>query len=121
MLCLHHTAACPKSTSGISRDSGSGFRIIEGLLAVDECEALALAITEKNGTRGRAGARHLMSVPAVAALANDSRLLALAAVELGGPAVPYRATLFENVRSGKLACGLASGHCSAGCLSREVR
>lgn len=46
--------------------------------------------------QGRAGARHLMSIPAVAALAFDVRLLELARRSLGESALPYRATLFEK-------------------------
>src|SRR3954463_9928399 len=40
--------------------------------------------------------RHLMTHPAVAALASDPRLLNLAREALGHGAVPYRATLFEK-------------------------
>src|SRR5205814_6187075 len=46
--------------------------------------------------RSRAGARHLMGQPAVAALASDSRLLGLARGLAGSGATPYRATLFEK-------------------------
>src|SRR5262249_43860659 len=45
---------------------------------------------------GRAGARHLLSVPAVRDLADEPRLLELAAGLIGGSAVPFRATLFDK-------------------------
>ena len=56
---------------------------------------LAAALAE-GSRRGRAGTRHLMTTPAVTALATDARLLHLAAEVLGSRAVPYRATLFEK-------------------------
>ena len=76
--------------------NGAGYWIAEGILAPHECKALAAALSVGETRRGRAGARHLMSVPAVAALASDARLLHMAAEVLGGRAVPYRATLFEK-------------------------
>jgi ectoine hydroxylase-related dioxygenase (phytanoyl-CoA dioxygenase family) len=45
-----------------------------------------------------AGARHLMNHPAVAALARDRRLMAIAASVLGSGAEPFRATLFTKSR-----------------------
>ena len=47
-------------------------------------------------TRLRAGARHLLGLPLVRDLANDTRLVALAADALGASAVPFRATLFDK-------------------------
>jgi ectoine hydroxylase-related dioxygenase (phytanoyl-CoA dioxygenase family) len=41
-------------------------------------------------------ARHLMSNPAVSALANDPRLTDIAGEWLGRKAIPFRATLFEK-------------------------
>jgi ectoine hydroxylase-related dioxygenase (phytanoyl-CoA dioxygenase family) len=46
--------------------------------------------------RGRAGARHLMALPAINALANSGVLTGLAKEWLGMPAIPFRATLFEK-------------------------
>ncbi len=45
-------------------------------------------------SRSRAGIRHAMKVPAVAAVARDPRLQQLAQAVVGPSAVPYRATLF---------------------------
>lgn len=58
-------------------------------LGAEEVDALLAALPA--AARSRAGARHLMSLPAVAALAADLRLLRLA-----GGGVPYRATLFDK-------------------------
>src|SRR5262249_10513991 len=46
--------------------------------------------------RSRAGARHLMSAPAIEAAAKDERLLRIARRALGDGAVPFRATLFDK-------------------------
>jgi len=56
----------------------SGFSIEEGVLAESECEQMVNALSNGSLKRSRAGARHLMSHPAVAALASDRRLLAMA-------------------------------------------
>ena len=74
----------------------SGYLINDFIFTNDECDILLAALTQMETRRGRAGARHLMTTPAVAALAFDARLLQLAAEALGGRAVPYRATLFEK-------------------------
>jgi ectoine hydroxylase-related dioxygenase (phytanoyl-CoA dioxygenase family) len=76
--------------------SDAGFWIEGGVLAARECDDLVAALSGDSGARGRAGARHLMSNPAVAALASDERLLRIARGALGGGAVPFRATLFEK-------------------------
>ncbi len=56
-----------------------------------------LAILERSGLpRSRAGMRHAMRNLNVAALARDSRLVALAQEVLGSGAIPFRATLFDK-------------------------
>ena len=77
----------------------SGFRVVENSLSREECPGLLTSLDRSLVRRGRAGARHLLAVPEIARMAHDSRLLVLAQVELGGKAVPFRATLFE--KSGK--------------------
>jgi ectoine hydroxylase-related dioxygenase (phytanoyl-CoA dioxygenase family) len=76
-----------------------GYFIEPSVLASEVCDHLASALTSFMRKRGRAGARHLMSNPAVAAVASDDRLLTIARKSLGNHAVPFRATLFE--KSGK--------------------
>jgi hypothetical protein len=74
----------------------SGVWIAEAILSGSECDRLVTEFSNTYTKRGRAGGRHLMSNPAVAAIAEDPRLLAFARSELGPEAVPYRAGLFEK-------------------------
>lgn len=76
-----------------------GYWIEEAVLTQTECDVILQVLSQNANGRGRAGTRHLMSNPIVAALANDHRLLSLAQRTLGNSAVPFRATLFE--KSGK--------------------
>lgn len=76
--------------------SDAGFCIEEEVLSRDECEDLASALSHDVSCRSRAGARHLMSHPAVARVAGDTRMLGIAQLILGGAAVAFRATLFEK-------------------------
>jgi hypothetical protein len=76
-----------------------GFRIAEGVVSAEECEALVSSLSNAKVSRGRAGARHLMGVPEVARLACDTRLLGIARCELRTEPFPFRVTLFE--KSGK--------------------
>ena len=73
-----------------------GFWIEEHVLSDAECDELTATLSLNPRPRGRAGARHLMNNPAVAAVASDPRLLQIAHRSLGGRAVPFRATLFEK-------------------------
>ena len=73
----------------------AGYQIIESVLSSVECDALIDCLHDV-GQRGRAGARHLMANNAVRGVAQDARLTSLASAVLGGPASPYRATLFEK-------------------------
>ena len=72
-----------------------GFSVHPDVLAAEETAAVLEALDRVHG-RSRAGARHLMGHQAVAALARDPRLQALAERALGKSAVPYRATLFDK-------------------------
>ena len=74
----------------------AGFWIEENTLSHHECDSLAESLSQSSIERGRAGARHLMALPAVAEVANNYRLLRIARRALGEEAVPYRATLFEK-------------------------
>ncbi len=70
--------------------------IVQNVFSGADCDNLIAVLSGPATKRSRAGARHLMANPAVAALAHDSRLLAIARSELGAEAVPFRATLFEK-------------------------
>ena len=74
----------------------AGFSIKENVLSSRECYQLIETLAELPQIRGRAGARHLMSNHAVAAVASDHRLLEIARCFLGNKVVPYRATLFAK-------------------------
>lgn len=72
----------------------AGFDVIPSVLSPAEIAHLVGALGDV--PRSRAGARHLMAHPAVAQVAKDARLLALAEQWLGLEALPYRATLFDK-------------------------
>ena len=74
----------------------SGFAITTGCLSHRECDKIAEALSSESISRSRAGIRHLMANPIVAALAIDDRLIELAKEWIGRVAVPFRATLFEK-------------------------
>jgi ectoine hydroxylase-related dioxygenase (phytanoyl-CoA dioxygenase family) len=71
-----------------------GFRLHEGALPARSCDALLRVLAST--PRSRAGARHLLRHPAVAALAGRGALLDLARAWVGPGAVPFRATLFDK-------------------------
>jgi hypothetical protein len=74
----------------------AGFQITNWVLRPSECDELLSNLTAPEVLRGRAGARHLISVPFVSELAGDPRLRAIAAAALDSEAFPYRVTLFDK-------------------------
>ncbi len=78
----------------MQEDAERGFRIEPHVLKAAECDSVLAALDDM--PRSRAGARHVLSVPAVSALACDARLAGLARSFLGTEPFPYRATLFEK-------------------------
>src|SRR6266850_7656744 len=74
----------------------SGYDITPACLTMYDCDNIAESLSAEVVRRSRAGARHLMANPVVAALANSDRLIELAREWLGGGAIPFRATLFEK-------------------------
>ncbi len=77
-------------------DHGAGYSIhhevFDSALMRDVVDGLAQA----NVAHSRAGARHVLAVPAVRTLASAPQLLRIAAAYLGPTAVPFRATLFDK-------------------------
>jgi phytanoyl-CoA dioxygenase PhyH len=73
-----------------------GFWIEDNVLSDRECDDLIDAVPPSLQGRSRAGARHLMSIPAIGVAAKDERLLQIARRGLGDGAVPFRATLFDK-------------------------
>jgi hypothetical protein len=83
--------------SAIGQSIEAGYFIDEEVLSEVECEELLNVIAVSSFIRrGRAGSRHLMSLPEVRRVASDPRMLQIAHRALGTEAVPYRATLFEK-------------------------
>ena len=78
------------------QESDLGFAIEEDVFRDCECDTLVGALSGAIVPHSRAGARHLMSYPVVAALACDSRLIKTASKWLDSGAQPFRATLFEK-------------------------
>jgi len=74
----------------------SGFWTEDNVFSDRECDDLIEAAPLGLQGRSRAGARHLMAVPAIKAAAKDERLLRIAGRALGDGAVPFRATLFDK-------------------------
>lgn len=73
-----------------------GFAIVPGVFDSREVAAIVDELSGQPLRRSRAGARHLLSVSAVARLARDSRLLTIAAEVLGCEPVAFGATLFDK-------------------------
>jgi ectoine hydroxylase-related dioxygenase (phytanoyl-CoA dioxygenase family) len=77
----------------IDRD---GYSIHHDVFASAEMLDVLRALADADVSRTRAGARHVLHVPAVRAIAHDDRMLALARDYLGEPPIPFRATLFDK-------------------------
>jgi ectoine hydroxylase-related dioxygenase (phytanoyl-CoA dioxygenase family) len=73
-----------------------GFSIFSNVLSSCETQRLIDELDRSALRRGRAGVRHALRHPAIAALAYEPRLLNLAREILGGEALPFRATLFDK-------------------------
>lgn len=73
-----------------------GFAIILNALPDREVADLLTVLEQSQLPRSRAGMRHAMRNESVAAIARDSRLIAMAQEALGSAAAPFRATLFDK-------------------------
>ena len=73
-----------------------GYTIERNVLARDDVETVLESLEGAALERTRAGARHVLVVPAVRRLAEDPRLVAIAARFVGPVATPFRATLFDK-------------------------
>lgn len=82
--------------TAIPEIAARGFAVIENVLSTAECDGLLDVLQSLPFPAGRAGMRHLMRVPEIAAAARNPRLLAIAGETLGPTAIPYKATLFEK-------------------------
>jgi phytanoyl-CoA dioxygenase PhyH len=77
----------------IDRD---GFEIATDVLRASRCDEILRNLSASSIMRSRAGARHLLSVPFAAHLANDRTLRELADAALCCRAIPFRVTLFDK-------------------------
>lgn len=84
------------SQQAINLECDVGYAIHDLVLAHNDVNTVLTGLVAADLHRTRAGARHLMAVPAVRELAHDSRLLAIARASVGEAAVPFRATLFDK-------------------------
>ena len=75
-----------------------GYGIVEGVFSGAELAPVVAALDGRLDTRSRAGARHVLALPEIRALADDPRLIDLAA-RFVGKAQPFRATLFDKSAS----------------------
>jgi len=74
----------------------NGFAIATGVLDGKGAAQVLAALMAAPVRRSRAGARHILSHLAVAAVASHEPVLSLAREALGKEAFPFRATLFEK-------------------------
>lgn len=73
-----------------------GYSLHPDVFGAGEMDAVGGALDEAALSRTRAGARHVLGVPAVQTIATDARLMALARAYVGDTAIPFRATLFDK-------------------------
>src|SRR5688500_16967440 len=76
--------------------SDPGYSIFDRIFDPAEMVRTLGALTDAGLSRSKAGARHVLAVPAVRELVNDARLLQIASGFVGLVPVAFRATLFEK-------------------------
>jgi ectoine hydroxylase-related dioxygenase (phytanoyl-CoA dioxygenase family) len=76
-----------------------GYAILPNIFPHNEISEVVDVISQSQLKRRRAGARHILTVPAVSKVAEDLRLLSIAREVLGQTAIPFRATLFDKSSS----------------------
>jgi hypothetical protein len=76
--------------------SDPGYAIFEHVFSRTEMTRALADLESAPLERTRAGARHIITTPAVRALSSAPRLMIIAAQFVGGGAVPFRATLFDK-------------------------
>jgi len=73
-----------------------GYAVFPNILCAVQIFTLTCELSQAQWKRSRAGARHILSVPVMRNLAEDSRLLEIARAVLGPTAIPFRTTLFDK-------------------------
>src|SRR5437899_311666 len=74
----------------------AGYSINEQVFTGREMAQICEALAGANVVRTKAGARHVLRIPAVRALAERPAVMALAATFIGERPIPFRATLFDK-------------------------
>ena len=80
----------------VASEPDAGFKIVANVFSAAEVSELLASLDMSGTVRSRAGARHLMSDPAVARAARDERMVLIARRFIGSDPVPFRATLFDK-------------------------
>jgi ectoine hydroxylase-related dioxygenase (phytanoyl-CoA dioxygenase family) len=79
----------------VKRDD-PGYLICDRVFSRTDMDGVAEALAAAAVERTKAGARHVLKVPAVRRLAADSRLLEIASQFVGATPTPFRATVFDK-------------------------
>ena len=78
------------------RAMDNGYWMHERVFDPAEMATAVTALAQADMVRTKAGARHVLAVPAVRALATDPRMTRLAAEFVGAAPIAFRATLFDK-------------------------
>jgi hypothetical protein len=78
------------------KNSDAGYSITEQIFERREMARICDALVDANLARTKAGARHVLRISAVRALAVNPTLIARAGKYIGGQPIPFRATLFDK-------------------------
>src|SRR5512147_2162182 len=73
-----------------------GYAVEPGILDVQQLVDASVALGSADLHRTKAGARHVLALPPVRALAANPRMLRLARRFIGTGAFPFRATFFDK-------------------------
>jgi hypothetical protein len=77
-------------------DTDAGYSIIEQVFNRRDLARIRETLAGAELVRTKAGARHILRVPAIRALASHPTLVHVAAMFVGAPVIPFRATLFDK-------------------------
>lgn len=91
-----HAFRAPASLLMSAFDPDAGYAIHDGVLHASETARLLTSLSDAKVPRTKAGARHILRVPAVRAVAQDPGVLEIARQYVGSGARPFRATLFDK-------------------------
>ena len=87
--------AAKRADSGVAIEE-NGFAILPRLFSEEYLDRLLQEMNELAPRRSRAGVRHALGLPPVAALAREPQMMKLVQGILGPKAFPFRATLFDK-------------------------